>query len=71
MYVAKSKLGYTHKQALHIYIGEYMDQFESFKKYYNMEISKILFSGTEKEEEIKEEEPPEWVVEAERKTNGK
>lgn len=66
--MAKSKLGYTHKQALHIYIGEYMDQFESFKKYYNMEISKTPFAETEKEEEITEETPPEWVIEAERKT---
>jgi len=48
-----------------------MDQFESFKKYYNMEISKTPFSEKEKEEEIKEEKPPEWVVEAERKANGK
>ena len=36
-----------------------------------MEIFKTPFSETEKEEEVKEEQPPEWVVEAERKANGK
>ena len=62
---------YTYKEAVHIYIGEYTDQFEIFKKYHNMEMTKTLFSETEKEEEVKEEQPPEWVVEAERKANGK
>ena len=36
-----------------------------------MEMTKTLFSETEKEEIESVESPPQWVVEEERKANGK
>ena len=72
MFVSKVKLGYTLHEANHIYIGEYTDQFIVYKKYHNMEMNKVLFTESEKEVQIKEETPPNWVVEEERKlANGK
>lgn len=57
---------YTYKEAVHIYIGEYTDQFEVYKKYHNMEMTKTLFSETEKEEIESEENPPQWVIDAQK-----
>jgi ribosomal protein S12 methylthiotransferase accessory factor YcaO len=67
--VSKNKLGYTDKEARHIFIGEYIEQFEVFKKYHNIEMTQTLFTDEEKEE--KAEEKPQWVVDEERKKDGK
>lgn len=65
------KLGYSDKEARHIFIGEYIDQYEVYKKYHDMEILKVPFSEAEKEEDatIGEENPPQWVIDAEKGRN--
>lgn len=68
-YICRSKLGYSKFEAEHIYFGEYLEQFEVYKKYHNFEMNKMVFSEQEEEEKTKEE-PPAWVLEAERKING-
>lgn len=65
LYLCKTKLGYSEKSAHHVYIGEYMEQLEVFKKYHNMEMQKMLFTETEKEEiRVKQntEELPQWYI---------
>lgn len=57
-----NKLGYSNNEARHIYIGEYSEQFEIYKKYHNMEMTKTLFTETEKENEKGEEKLPDWYI---------
>ena len=62
LYICKNKLGYSEQDARHVYIGEYKEQFEIYKKFYNMQINKRIFIE-DKEEETKtrsDNDNPEW-----------
>ena len=50
LFLAKNKLGYTDHEARHIYIGEYLEQMEQYKKYYNFETQKYLYPEKEEKE---------------------
>jgi len=64
LFLCKTRLGYTDHEARHILIGEYIDQFEVYKKYHNIEVNKMVFSETdEKNEKSKSEEQfPQWYI---------
>ena len=71
LYICKNKLGYTDREARHIYIGEYLEQFEIYKKFYNMKMNKKIFIEDKKEEQQKSDNGnPEWYNEYMRKQKG-
>lgn len=65
LYLCKNKLGYTNKEALHIYYGEYQEQFEIYKKYHNMEINKMVFITDENKKDSRrtsDNDAPAWYT---------
>ena len=66
LYLCKNKLGYTTHEAKHIYLGEYVEQYEVYKKYHNIEINRLVFPETDEkmdEKQTNEEELPKWYHE--------
>lgn len=64
-YVCKNKLGYTTHEAKHIYMGEYLEQFEVYKKYHNMEMERLIYPDPDKKEVKKDESGekyPSWYT---------
>jgi hypothetical protein len=64
-YVCKNKLGYTTHEAKHIYLGEYLEQFEVYKKYHNMEMERLLYPDPDRKEIKKDEsgeQYPSWYT---------
>lgn len=71
LFICKNKLGYTEKNARHVYIGEYKEQFEIYKKFYNMKINKRVFIEDKEEQQQKSDnDNPEWYNEYIRKQKG-
>lgn len=66
MFVSVNKLGYSRKETEHIYIGEYLEQFEVYKKYHNMEMSKFIFTEQDEEEVDNEEKLPQWYIDSQK-----
>lgn len=66
LYLCKNKLGYTTHEAKHIYLGEYLEQYEVYKKYHNIEVNRLVFPEVDKKEDKKQEnneELPTWYHE--------
>ena len=72
LYLSKNKLGYTDRDAKHLYIGEYSEQLEIFKKYHNIEVKKILFVENNEEEskKIEDNENPQWFIDYQKSQKG-
>jgi len=54
-----AKLNLSKRESEHIYIGEYLELFEVYKKYYNMEVMKEIFVD-EKQDKQETEKLPDW-----------
>lgn len=49
--MASTRLGFTRKEAGRIYLGQFIDTMEVYKRIYNFETNKYLFKIEEDEEE--------------------
>lgn len=49
IYIGMNRLGFTYRQTMQMYFGVWMDLFDAFKKQYNFEIKRAVYTLEEEE----------------------
>lgn len=52
VFIGMNKLGFTYRQVCQMYFGFWADLFENYKKQYNFEAKRALYSIREEDEEV-------------------